>query len=130
MEIKLKGKVMPRNAAGDAHFKWLNGKDNDEQRIVCLDHGNAVWDSDEWIKQHENCNTGTHPDDIGVQDVFTDEEIVELVNRALYQLEYQAAAHRKRGQAERDKMKKLKEELKKAGKDVKATLVERELKGE
>lgn len=101
MEIKLKGREMPRSEGGDVKFEMLGlaGSSNDPTKPRVLD-------------------------------VFTPDEVVELVNRALYQLEYQAAAHRKRGQAERDRMKLLKEELKKAGKDVKATLVERELKGE
>jgi ribosome maturation protein Sdo1 len=36
-----------------------------------------------------------------VLEVFTPAEVVELVNRALYQLEYQAGAHRKRAAAQR-----------------------------
>lgn len=48
----------------------------------------------------------------GVQSVFKDEEIVELVNRALYQLEYQKAAHRERGRRVRDKEKLIKQKVK------------------
>lgn len=45
-------------------------------------------------------------------DVFTPEEVVELVNRALYQLEYQHHAHKVRGQAQRDREKKVKDKVK------------------
>lgn len=60
---------------------------------------------------------------------FTPEEIVELVNRALYQLEYQAASHAKRGKEERAKAKALREALKAAGKDPKALRIKDELEG-
>jgi hypothetical protein len=63
----------------------------------------------------------------GILDVFTPQEVVELVNRAIYQLEYQAASHRKRGQAERARMKLLKEQLGKAG--AKDASVKEQLKG-
>jgi hypothetical protein len=128
MEIKLKGREMPRSVGGDAKFKYLTDND-DKQRIWCADH-KVLWEGDDWIKQHEKCNTVTYPEDIAVLTVFTPDEVVELVNRALYQLEYQRESHRKRGQAERDKMKALKEALKATGKDAKATRIERELKGE
>src|SRR5271166_1209031 len=40
--------------------------------------------------------------DHSVQAVFTDAEAVELVNRALYQLDYQKVAHAKYQQRQRD----------------------------
>jgi hypothetical protein len=64
-----------------------------------------------------------------VTQTFRESEIVELVNRALYQIEYQREAHRKRGQKERDVAKAVKAELKKQGLDPKKAQVERELKG-
>lgn len=90
MEIKLKGRDLPRNEKGDVCFEQI---------------------------EH-------------VRQVFHESEIVELVNRALYQLEYQRESHRKRGQAERDRHKALKEALKAAGKDVKVEEVNKQLKGE
>jgi hypothetical protein len=98
MEIKLKGREIPRNANGDAHFE---------------------------------VNIDSQYDPLAnVMKVFSPEEVVELVNRALYQLEYQRESHRKRGQAERDRHKALKEALKAAGKDVKVEEVNKQLKGE
>lgn len=44
-----------------------------------------------------------------VFEVFTAEEIVALVNRQLYQMEYQREVHRKRSQQERDQLKPIKE---------------------
>lgn len=64
-----------------------------------------------------------------INDMFTTDEIVELVNRALYQLEYQAHAHAKRGREERAKAKLLREQLKASGKDPKALRIKDELEG-
>lgn len=108
MEIKLKGREMPRGAGGDVKFVILDAVP--PRSATALDHPELL--------------------NRGVLDIFTPDEVVELVNRALYQLEYQRESHRKRGQAERDKMKALKEALKATGKDAKATRIERELKGE
>lgn len=47
-----------------------------------------------------------------VLDVFTEPEVVELVNRAIYQLEYQHQAHRVRGQRVRDQEKLIREAVK------------------
>lgn len=47
-----------------------------------------------------------------VLSVFTEEEVVELVNRAIYQLEYQHASHKRRGQEQRDKEKAVREKVK------------------
>jgi hypothetical protein len=99
MEIKLAGKVMPRGDGGDVKFTTLRGPE---------------------------CATPTTLVS-GVLEVFTEAEVVELVNRAIYQLEYQAASHRKRGQAERARMKLLKEQLGKAG--AKDAAVKEQLKG-
>lgn len=66
---------------------------------------------------------------LNVRRVFSDAEIVELVNRALYQIEYQKTSHRKRGQKLRDVEKALKEELKKQGLDVKVTEIKNQLEG-
>lgn len=50
---------------------------------------------------------------VGVLDVFLPEQVVALVNRALYQMEYSRTVHRNRAQRERDLMKPIKEILKK-----------------
>ena len=99
MEIKLAGRVIPRNEKGDPAFTWL----------------------------FEPPQHGGEP--LAILQVFTANEVVELVNRALYQIEYQREAHRKRGQKERDVAKAVKAELKKQGLDPKKAQVERELKG-
>lgn len=65
----------------------------------------------------------------GVAQVFTPAEIVELVNRALYQLEYQAGAHAKYGRVKRAKAAALKAALKDKGVDPKAQRVKDELEG-
>ncbi len=103
MEIKLKGREMPRGPAGDVKFTTLG-----------VDSGSIP------VGPHEPC----------VLEVFSPPEVVELVNRALYQLEYQRESHRKRGQSERDKMKALKAALKAQGKDVKTETINKQLKGE
>lgn len=48
----------------------------------------------------------------GVLNVFTDAEVVALVNRALYQMEYQRNSHRKYQQEQRNLEKPIKELLK------------------
>jgi hypothetical protein len=105
MEIKLAGRVMPRSEKGDVRFAYLN-----DAHMTAEPQGNA--------------------DPGHVQGTFTPEEIVELVNRAIYQLEYQAASHRKRGQIERAKNKALRDALKAAGKDVKKVEIDKQLRGE
>jgi len=102
MEIKLAGRVMPRGPGGDVKFTSM--------------------DTTHALPGFEHTGTSS------LLEVFTKDEIVELVNRAIYQLEYQAASHRKRGQAERDKMKALKAALGKAA--AKDAAVKKELKGE
>jgi hypothetical protein len=104
VEVKLKGREIPRNSAGDAKFEYLD---------------------------NAHLTGGEHPADAThVLGVFTPEEVVELVNRALYQIEYQREAHRKRGKEERDRLKALREALKAQGLDPRKVKVERELKGE
>ena len=93
---------MPRDAKGDVCFKGL--------------FADAFPEKPESVK----------PED-AVTSHFSYAEITALVNRAIYQLEYQAASHRKRGQAERARMKLLKEQLGKAG--AKDAAVKEQLKG-
>lgn len=88
MEIKLKGRNMPRNEKGDVCFKTL--WDEDRERRPC----ESYWDT-------------------SVLTTFAPDEVVELVNRAIYQLEYQRDSHRKRGIEQRARERLLREELKK-----------------
>jgi hypothetical protein len=92
---------MPRSSSGDVKFTTLHGPE-------CAPMESRLQS--------------------GVLEVFSEAEVVELVNRAIYQLEYQAASHRKRGQAERARMKALKEALGKTA--AKATQIASELKGD
>jgi hypothetical protein len=68
MKISIKDKVIPRNKDGDPAFTRL---------------------------EVDNSEVSDPPT---LMNVFTDGEIVELVNRALYQLEYQARSHADRRQ--------------------------------
>lgn len=102
MEIKLKGREMPRGPAGDVKFLWLDEDHRQGQPAATLD----------------------------VDVVFSKDEVVELVNRAIYHIEYQSGAHAKRAKRLRDAQRLLKEELKRQGKDPKAELVKDELKGD
>lgn len=103
MKVELKGRVIPRNEKGDPTFRSLT-----------------------WGRLTQPAND-ERP---SVLEVFTEPEVVELVNRALYQMEYQRESHRKRGKVKREQERLLKEELKRQGKDVKAGRIEGELKGE
>lgn len=61
-------------------------------------------------------NTGGDPDFptlTAVRSVFTDEEIVCLVNRCLYQLEYQQRAHLKRARMKAEQLKPIRDYLRK-----------------
>jgi len=49
---------------------------------------------------------------ITVLEVFTPQQVVALVNRALYQMEYSRKIHRERSQAQRDAEKPVKETFK------------------
>ncbi len=48
----------------------------------------------------------------GVNDVFAPDEIVYLVNKAIYQLEYSRTYHNDRAKAEADRLKPLKDKVK------------------
>lgn len=89
MKIQLKGRAIPRNEGGDPAFRWLERKDTPQDM--------TEYERDNWRS---------------VLEVFTKEEVVELVNRALYQLEYQHHAHKVRGQAQRDREKRVKDKVK------------------
>jgi hypothetical protein len=95
VEIKLKGRALPRDDKGDVKFVLLNG----DPRDACA------------------CRSENQLQDVmSVLAVFTPEEVTELVNRAIYQIEYQRLSHRKRQEA----LREVERQLKAAGKDVKA----------
>lgn len=73
MIVPLKGRNIPRNKVGDPQFTSLSVDDED---LVSRENFAGKMDA--------------------LLEVFTPEEIVELVNRSLYQLEYQARSHQKR----------------------------------
>jgi len=98
MIITLKGRTIPRNANGDPAFTWLNSV----HRIAVVECNAKEEDL------HETSNAA-HGDE--VNSVFTCAEIVALVNRALYQLEYSAQAHRKYGAAKRAVLTPLKRKV-------------------
>lgn len=87
MKIQLKGREIPRNDKGDPHFTTLGVT------------------QEEWDFTYKEYAVN------GVLTVFTVGEVVELVNRALYQLEYQHESHRVRGQEQRDREKRVREKV-------------------
>jgi hypothetical protein len=79
MKISLKDRLIPRNKVGDPCFERLSGENihlRDDDVVDSLSY---------------------EPPTIfkGLLDVFSPSEVVELVNRALYQLEYQSKSHSK-----------------------------------
>lgn len=86
MKIQLKGREIPRNEAGDPAFVEL-----------------GVW--------KDSVDKGIQAKDCVLQ-VFTPQEVVALVNRALYQLEYQHTAHKERGKRVRAEEKAIRLKVK------------------
>jgi hypothetical protein len=84
MKLQLKDKVIPKRADGYPNFT------------------------------HYQIKTTDGSDDLqALEFQFSDEEIVELCNRALYQLEYQKTAHAKYQQRQRELQQPVKDALKK-----------------
>ena len=81
LDLRVKANALPRNKAGDVQFTTL-----------------------------DDTSDPTHPGapQPGVLAVFTPAEVVELVNRALYQLEYQARAHAKRQRRQTEELAPVK----------------------
>jgi hypothetical protein len=94
MKIELKNKKIPRNKAGDPSFKALGS----------LTQISALL-SDNPITQQGMAELHPVPT---LLSTFHPDEIVELVNRCLYQLEYQTRAHKLRSQRERDALAPVK----------------------
>jgi len=84
---KVEGEI-PRNSQGDPAFSNLGRVPKEESEGPVLNEPPTV-----------RC-------------VFTDDQIVALVNRALYQMEYSRKIHRERSQAQRDAEKPVKEAFK------------------
>jgi hypothetical protein len=84
MKVQLKGRVIPLRADGYPNFTSLDENDARD--------GELKSDS--------------------VLSVFSPAEVVELVNRALYQLDYQKVAHQKYQQRQRDFQAPIKAALK------------------
>lgn len=99
MKIQLKGRAIPRNEGGDPAFETLADVDNVFTTVL------TIWQKEDY----KRASAAPKPP---LLEVFTPEEVVELVNRALYQLEYQHHAHKVRGQAQRDREKRVKDKVK------------------
>lgn len=87
MKIQLKGRAVPRNEAGDPAFESL-------------------------AKRRHLFTDPCPMNELAVLDVFSEEEVTELVNRALYQLEYQHEAHKVRGKRVRERERTLRLKVK------------------
>lgn len=72
MKLSLKNRNIPRNAQGDPNFTQLYSEEREGENSITYKLGEG-----------------------DLLDVFSPSEIVELVNRSLYQLEYQANSHHK-----------------------------------
>lgn len=87
--VSLLNRTIPRNNAGDPDFKHL----------------------------HNNGGGEYVPGDVStlpILNVFSEAEVITLVNRALYQMEYQRTHHRQYSQLQRDREKLIKLALKQA----------------
>ena len=89
MKVQLKGRDIPRNTMGDPAFKALGTEQVGEAGKLAAADSNLC-----------------------VLAVFSADEVVELVNRCLYQLEYQARSHQKRNAEQREFERPVKELLK------------------
>jgi hypothetical protein len=89
--VETSNKTIPHNSKGDPCFTHLGC-----EKLIA---------GDDW-KATEPFYT---PNSILSQ--FTTEEIVQLVNRQLYAIEYQRTIHRQRARGEAEKMKELKAKL-------------------
>ena len=103
LEIRLKGRGIPRTPDGDADFTQLG---------ISHEEAKKLYDAGMIPK-------GT------VLDVFTPDEVCELINRSIYQLEYQAEAHRKHAAVRRARDKALRQALK-----GDRTEIDKQLKGD
>jgi len=90
MKVQMKDRKIPTRPDGYPDFKQLY---------------TIVNSPDEWTVAHQ-----AHGNDVLA--VFTPGEVVELVNRALYQMDYQKTAHAKYQQRQRDFQAPIKQALK------------------
>jgi hypothetical protein len=82
IDLKAVEERIPRNGSGDPAFTSLHPHDHQDEPEFC------------------------------VLDVFTVDQVVALVNRALYQMEYSRTSHRNRSQKLRDQEKPVREAFK------------------
>ena len=98
---KVEGEI-PRNAAGDPNFQAVRAKEGTETLQDWIEGNEEDWDW--WWKNASPLYE--------VLQVFTPDQVVALVNRALYQMEYSRTSHRERSQKLRDQEKPVKEAFK------------------
>lgn len=96
---------VPRSPSGDPAFEGLS--------TYCTGCGGLVISPDT-VDNHKECSAvgGKIVGSKSVLDVFTPEQVVAIVNRWLYQAEYQQIVHRKRAEEQRKQQKPVKEAFK------------------
>lgn len=85
MKVSLKDRDIPRNKQGDPHFTQLC-----DEKLLARLNASEFWPTDLFA-------------------VFMPREIVELVNRSLYQMEYQSKSHGKYRQQREDLLRPVKQ---------------------
>lgn len=93
--VELRGRKIPRNAKGDPAFTWLM---------------NDYWDPrylEEWDAYHDDEATKA----ACILSQFTPAEVCAMVNRYIYQTEYQRTVHRQRARDEAAALAPLKDKL-------------------
>jgi len=91
IDLKAVEDKIPRNQSGDPSFSYL---------------GNSIPQPNQVELPLPGAVATANP---SVLTVFTPEQVVALVNRALYQMEYSRTSHRERSQKLRDQEKPVKE---------------------
>jgi hypothetical protein len=92
MKVTMKDRKIPLRKDGYPDFDRLNYQGSSDDEVAAA-------------RQKNNSKPS-------LLDVFTPVEVVELVNRALYQLDYQKTAHQKYQQRQRDFQAPIKAKLK------------------
>ena len=94
VDLKKVEELIPRNSQGDPAFSNL---------------GNSIPQPNQVELPNPGAVAAANPT---VLTVFTPDQVVALVNRALYQMEYSRTSHRERSQKLRDQEKPVKEAFK------------------
>ena len=87
--VDLKGRSIPRDSQGDPAFGSLW----------------SPWDDEDIVKNMEGVTSTS------VLSQFTPEEVVQIVNRYIYQQEYQRTVHRRRAQVEAERAAPLRRKI-------------------